>query len=56
MTLIIEVSKPIQWRPGYFKSRIMTRVWWLYVAVALVRVPANELMDTNRFYWDRRVK
>jgi hypothetical protein len=34
MTFFFEISKPFQRRPGYFRSPIMRRAWWLWFAVA----------------------
>ena len=51
MTILIEVGGPVQWRPGLFKSRLMYRVWWLWFAVGILRVPFVETLDTRRFEW-----
>lgn len=34
MTFFIEFGPPFQWRPGIFRSEIMTRVWWGPFALA----------------------
>lgn len=52
MVIIIEVSRPIQLRPGIYRSRITTRVWWLYVAIAILHVPIREFSETA-YKWER---
>lgn len=50
MTLIIEISRPFQARPGYFVSRVIYRVWWLWFAIAVLRVPFRDFAETN-YHW-----
>lgn len=50
MTLLLECSRPWCWRPGYFRSRIMTRVWWGYVAIAWLHVSLEEY-TTTAYEW-----
>ena len=46
MTIIIEISRPWQWRPGRFTSRIMRRAWWGFLAVGILRIPFAEFATT----------
>ena len=48
MTIIFEVSNPFQKRPGKFKSRLMYRYWWLWFAVAFLRVPFEEFVVVEK--------
>ena len=48
MTIIIEVSRPWQWRPGRFRSRLMTRVWWGFVAIAWLHVSYPEYVAADK--------
>lgn len=54
MTVIVEVCGPFQRRPGYFRSRVMTRVWWGWFAVALLHIPLHEYADRTRYEWRAR--
>lgn len=51
MILIVEVDGPWQWRPGYFKSRIMRRFWWGPIAVAKLRIPYEEFICRHDYEW-----
>jgi hypothetical protein len=46
VTIIIEVSRPFQARPGRYTSRVMYRFWWLWFAVGVLRVPLKEYSET----------
>lgn len=52
MTIIFEVSKPFQPKPGYFESRLIYRVWWLWFAIGVLRVPFKEYSETPKV-WTR---
>jgi hypothetical protein len=49
MVLILECSRPFQWRPGWFRSRLMTRVWWGWFAVGILHIPLHEFAQSE---WD----
>lgn len=52
MTVIIEVSGPLQLRPFRYRSESMTRVGWLWFAVAILHVPFQEFAETAyRWEW-----
>ncbi len=51
MTLIIEADRGFNAKPGLFRSRIMTRVWWLWFAVALLHIPLDEYADRAKYQW-----
>lgn len=51
MTLIFEFGPPFQAKPGIFRSRIMTRVWWLWFAVGKLNIPLHEFADQRRYEW-----
>jgi len=42
MILIFEISNPFQLKPGWFKSDIMFRVWWLWFAIAYAPMGLQE--------------
>ncbi len=46
MTVIIEVSRPWQWRPGRHRGRQMTRLWWGWWAVGWLHLPFHEFVTT----------
>jgi len=46
MTLILEISRPWQWRAGRFRSRVVTRVWWGCFALAWLHVSLKEFSET----------
>lgn len=46
MTIFIEISRPVQLRPGRYASRVMYRCWWLWFAIGVLRVPFNEFSAT----------
>lgn len=39
MTIIIEISNPVQWRPLY-------RFGWLWFAIVVLRVPFRQFCET----------
>jgi hypothetical protein len=45
MVLIFEASRPFQLKPFRFKSRIMTRVGWLWFAVTRLKVSFKEFSE-----------
>jgi len=46
MIFIVEIdARPVQWKPGRFKSRVMTRYWWIVVAVSILHIPLKELAE-----------
>lgn len=51
MTFIIEIGRPLRWRPGYFKSRVMRRVWWGPFGIAQLRIPLDEYADRTKYQW-----
>lgn len=51
MTLIFEMSKPFQLKPGFFKSRAMVRCWWLWFAVAYSPRRIDKLICAHDFDW-----
>ena len=51
MSILAEFGPPFQWKPGYFQSRIVYRVWWGWFAISILRVPLIELLDPRRFEW-----
>jgi hypothetical protein len=53
MLIQIEISNPPQWRPGHFESRVTSRYWWLWFAVARIKVPPLEYATTAWDWQDR---
>lgn len=47
MTIVIEVSRPVQWRPWRYSGPTMHRVGWLWFAIAVLRVPFEELYEQS---------
>lgn len=54
MTFIVEIDRALNWRSGYFKSRVMRRIWWGPFAVAQLRIPLDEYADRSKFEWRTR--
>ena len=50
MTIFIEVSFPFQRKPGFFKSRLVYRVWWLWFAFTWLRVHFDEYARTDKVW------
>ncbi len=52
MTIVIEIDNKygVNWKPGKFQSRIMTRVWWLWFAIAVLHIPLHEFGEQS-FQW-----
>ena len=43
MTITIEISKPFQIMPGFYRSPFTLRVWWLWFAVSFHPMREDEL-------------
>jgi hypothetical protein len=52
MTLIISFSGPWQWRPGAYRAKIMSRVWWLFFAITFCPSHDDFQIITNEWEWD----
>jgi hypothetical protein len=52
MTIVLELTRPWLWRPGYFKSRIMYRAWWGWWAVGILRIGFKEFSEES-FEWKK---
>jgi hypothetical protein len=50
MTIIFEANKPFQLKPGYLKTDIMFRAWWLYFAIAITKKSLHELIS-GKYEW-----
>jgi hypothetical protein len=50
MTIIIEVSRPMQLKPFRFSSASMFRIGWLWFAIGWLRVPFKEF-STTAYDW-----
>lgn len=53
MTIVFEWSRPFLWKPFYFRSRLMYRFGWTFLAVAVLRVPFPEFCETE-MEWRQR--
>lgn len=51
MTIIIEINKPFQKKPGYCYLDICKRVWWLWFAVAYTSRRYDEIIDKRKYKW-----
>lgn len=53
MTIIIDLGRdggegPLwNWRPGRFRSRVVTRWWWGAVGIGVLHVPHKEYATTS---------
>ncbi len=45
MLLLLEISKPFQWRPWRYRSRTGWRVGWGFLALAQYSVRLEELLS-----------
>lgn len=50
MTIVFEISKPFQLRPGRINTDLMVRYWWLYFAVAFLKVPFKQFAETPKIW------
>lgn len=49
MIVEVEVSKPFQRRPGYYRSNVQRRWWWLWFAFAITK---GDSMTRGRYTWE----
>lgn len=62
MTIFIEANRPIQWKPGWFRSPLTKpdgtittfyRVWFLFFSLSVVRMRLDEFGAMSRYYvWE----
>ncbi len=52
MTIIIEMSRRWRWMLGSYKSETIYRLWCGPFAVALLRVPFREFVETP-YHWEK---
>ena len=45
MIIVLEISNPPQWKPGYYRSEITRRIWWLWFAVSFHPMRLDELIE-----------
>lgn len=55
MVLVLECDRRVNWIPGVHRSATMVRIWWLFFAVAWVRVPFETFVQTA-YRWERLAK
>jgi hypothetical protein len=48
MYVALVIERPVQWRPGRYRSSIVSRWWWLWFAIKVVHV--DELTYTTTAY------
>ncbi len=53
MTLFLEASRPVLWRPWSYSSTVMVRFGWLWFAAGWLRVPFDAFTGTE-YDWDER--
>lgn len=57
MTIIIEIDKPQSWTwnncIGFFKSKIMLRVWFIFFAIAISHLDFRSLIS-NGYQWYKK--
>lgn len=49
-TIIIEFGTPFQWKFGYFKTSVMLRFWWGFVAIGVSKLTLKEL-SSGKYIW-----
>ncbi len=59
MFFTFEVSRPFQWKPGFFRKEGVTswRVWWGWFAIACHPMRFDEMMsgaNQGVFVWSKR--
>ena len=47
MTFSLEISRPFQWRPGWFRSRWMVRAYWLWFAASISFATLSQLVESD---------
>lgn len=50
---MIVLERPWCWRPGFFRSRVCTRVWWGLLAVKVIHVSEYDYA-TKEWAWLKR--
>ena len=60
MFFTIEISRPVQWLPGFYRSKGITtfRVWWLFFSVSFHPMRYDEMIDlasSGVAKWDGRL-
>jgi len=48
MVIFIEISRPVQWKPWSYSSRLMVRFGWLWLAAGILRVSFREFCETSK--------
>lgn len=51
MTFALVVERPFARKPGHYRSRVVSRVWWLWFALKVIHVSEHEYATTA---WDWR--
>ncbi|HEY6019785.1 MAG TPA: hypothetical protein VIY48_07740 [Candidatus Paceibacterota bacterium] len=57
MYFVFEISRPFQIKPGFYRSPITIRVYWLWFAVAFHPMREDELLKlalSNSVIWERK--
>lgn len=45
MTILFEISRPLQWRPGIYRSDVALRIWWLWFAICFWPMRQDEMLN-----------
>lgn len=53
MIFKVVIERPVQVKPGRYKSRVVTRLWWLWFAIARIHVSEEEYA-TTAYDWRER--
>lgn len=53
MIIMIEIDKPIQLKPFYFRSRIMFRIGWLFFAIAFTKADLRQI-TSGKYGWNSK--
>jgi hypothetical protein len=51
--MVIEIGKPIQWKPGKYESEVLVRYWFLVFWVSFLKVSFREFSETS-YRWESK--
>ena len=58
MTIVLEINRPFQIRPGVYRSSVtVIRVWWLWFAVTVYKMRLDEFLSNamdGKYGWEKK--
>lgn len=51
MRFMFVIERPWKWKPGRYKSDVVTRVWWGLLAIKRIKVSEHEYA-TRAYAWE----